>query len=43
MRETIEAIRAVWDCWQNGTPLNYEGEFFKLNLMTPSPLMAPNP
>jgi hypothetical protein len=35
MRETIEAIRAIWDCWQNGTPLNYEGEFFKLNLMTP--------
>ncbi|MCB8945858.1 MAG: TIGR03617 family F420-dependent LLM class oxidoreductase [Ardenticatenaceae bacterium] len=35
MRETIEAIRAVWDCWQNGSPLNYEGEFFKLNLMTP--------
>jgi probable F420-dependent oxidoreductase len=35
MRETIEAIRAVWDCWQNRTPLNYEGEFFKLNLMTP--------
>jgi probable F420-dependent oxidoreductase len=35
MRETIEAIRAVWECWQNGTPLNYEGEFFKLNLMTP--------
>lgn len=35
MRETIEAIHAIWDCWQNGTPLNYEGEFFKLNLMTP--------
>jgi probable F420-dependent oxidoreductase len=47
MRETIEAIRAVWDCWQNGTPLNYEGEFFKLNLMTPffhsGPLPHPPP
>ena len=35
MRETIEAIRAFWDCWQNGTPLDYAGEFFKLALMTP--------
>ena len=47
MRETIEAVRAVWDCWQHGTPLNYEGEFFKLNLMTPffhsGPLTCPAP
>lgn len=35
MRETIEAIRAFWDCWQTGRPLNYNGEFFKLRLMTP--------
>jgi probable F420-dependent oxidoreductase len=35
MRETIEAIRAFWDCWQNGRPLDYAGEFFKLALMTP--------
>ena len=35
LRETIEAIHAIWDCWEHGTPLNYEGEFFKLNLMTP--------
>ena len=47
MRETIEAIRAVWDCWQNGTPLNYAGEFFRLRLMTPffspAPLHTPPP
>ena len=35
MRETILAIRAFWDCWQNGTPLNFTGEYFKLRLMTP--------
>ncbi|RMG97828.1 MAG: TIGR03617 family F420-dependent LLM class oxidoreductase [Chloroflexi bacterium] len=35
LRETILAIRAFWDCWQNGTPLNFRGEFFKLRLMTP--------
>lgn len=47
MRETIEAIRAFWDCWQHGWPFKYEGEFFKLNLMTPffssGPLDTPKP
>lgn len=47
MRETIEAIRAFWDCWQNGTRLDYAGEFFKLALMTPffdpGPIDFPRP
>lgn len=35
MREMILAIRAFWDCWQNGTRLNFRGEFYKLSLMAP--------
>jgi probable F420-dependent oxidoreductase len=35
MREIVLAIRALWECWQNRTPLNFRGEFFNLNLMTP--------
>src|SRR5215813_13392271 len=35
MRDTILAIRAIWNCWQNQTRLNFHGEFFTLNLMTP--------
>lgn len=35
MRETIAAIHACWDCWQQGKPLDFVGEFFKLQLMTP--------
>lgn len=35
MRETIEAMHAIWDNWQHGTPLNYQGGIFQLNLMTP--------
>lgn len=35
LREYIEAMRAVWDSWQNSVPLAYEGEFYKLSLMTP--------
>ena len=35
LREYIEAMRAVWDSWQSGTRLKYEGEFYNLSLMTP--------
>lgn len=35
MRQYIEALRAIWDNWQNGTPLNYRGESYKFTLMTP--------
>lgn len=41
LREQIEAIRAFWDCWQNGTRLNYRGEYYKLTLM--SPFFHPGP
>ena len=41
MREYIQAVRAVWDCWQNGTPLNVKGEHYSLNLMVP--LFDPGP
>lgn len=41
LRETIEAIRAVWACWQEGKPLDYQGEFFRLSLMTP--FFSPDP
>ena len=35
MREYIEALHAIWDCWENGTKLNYQGEIYKLDLMIP--------
>lgn len=35
LREQILAMRALWDCWQNGTKLNYRGEYYKLTLMSP--------
>jgi probable F420-dependent oxidoreductase len=42
MREVILAVRAIWDCWQNRTRLNFQGEFFKLTLMTPFFSPAPH-
>jgi probable F420-dependent oxidoreductase len=35
MREMILAIRAIWDCWLNGTKLDFRGEFYTHTLMTP--------
>ena len=35
LRDYILALRAIWDTWQNGTPLRYEGEFYNFSLMTP--------
>lgn len=41
LREQIEAIRAFWDCWQNGSRLNFRGDHYKLTLM--SPFFNPGP
>ena len=41
MREYVRALRAVWDCWQNGTPLDFRGEHYNLSLMVP--LFNPGP
>src|SRR5215216_4940219 len=35
LREQIQVIRAFWDCWQNGTKLNYRGAYYKITLMSP--------
>jgi probable F420-dependent oxidoreductase len=35
MREFILAMRAIWDCWANGTKLDFRGEFYTHTLMTP--------
>ena len=35
MREFILAMHAIWDCWQNGTRLDFRGEFYSHTLMTP--------
>lgn len=41
LREYVQALRAIWACWQNGTKLDFQGEHYKLNLMVP--LFAPAP
>ena len=35
MREMVLAIRAIWDTWLHGTPLQFRGDFYTHTLMTP--------
>ncbi len=41
MRDYVHAIRAVWECWQHGTPLHHDGPHYQLDLMVP--LFNPGP
>lgn len=41
MRETVLAIRAIWDAWLGNSELDFQGEFFTHTLMTPP--MTPDP
>ena len=45
MREVVEALRAIWDCWQNGTKLAFKGQHYRFDLMTPffNPGPIPHP
>jgi probable F420-dependent oxidoreductase len=46
LREQIQVIRAFWDSWQNGTKLNFRGEYYRITLMSPffnpGPLPSPS-
>ncbi len=43
MREMVLAIRAIWDTWNNGTKLDFRGDFYTHTLMTPFFDPGPNP
>jgi probable F420-dependent oxidoreductase len=43
MREFILALQAIWSCWNDGTKLEFRGEFYKHTLMTPFFNPGPNP
>lgn len=43
MREMIQAIRTIWDCWNDGTKLEFRGDFYTHTIMTPFFNPGPNP
>jgi probable F420-dependent oxidoreductase len=36
LREYVEALRAIWRCWEKGEPLAYRGRHYTFTLMTPN-------
>jgi probable F420-dependent oxidoreductase len=43
MAEFVSALRAVWECWNDGTPLAFEGTYYHHTLMMPQFAQPPNP
>jgi probable F420-dependent oxidoreductase len=43
MRELVLAVRAIWDCWEGGSELRFDGDFYHHTLMTPAFDPGPNP
>ena len=41
IRDYVNAVRAVWDCWQTGKKLEFTSAHYRLNLMVP--LFDPGP
>jgi probable F420-dependent oxidoreductase len=35
MKEYIQALHAIWDCWYEGKPLKFEGSFYNHSLTSP--------
>ena len=43
MRELIQAMHAIWDSWNEGSKLDFRGDFYTHTLMTPFFNPGPNP
>src|SRR5918911_1062014 len=43
MREHVAAVRAIWQAWETGSPLRFEGEHYTHTLMTPMFDHGPSP
>jgi len=41
LRDYVQALRAVWRCWEKGEKLDHRGEHYRLTLMTPD--FSPEP
>jgi probable F420-dependent oxidoreductase len=43
MREMVRAVKTIWDCWESGEKLKFEGEFYQHTLMSPTFSPGANP
>lgn len=43
MREIVQAVRAIWNCWEGEAELKFKGEFYTHTVMIPAFNPGPNP
>ena len=43
MAEYVQALKAIFRCWQDGERLDFRGEFYTFTLMQPTFNPGPNP
>lgn len=43
MREIVQAIKAIWDCWEGRGELDFRGRFYTHTIMIPAFNPGPNP
>ena len=43
MREMVQAIRAIWDCWEGNSKLDFRGEFYTHTIMNQNFNPGPHP
>ncbi len=41
MREYVQVVKACWRNWQTGAPLDFQGDVYQVNLMTPATQLPP--
>jgi probable F420-dependent oxidoreductase len=41
LREYVQSLKHIWDCWASGRQLDYQGKFYQFSLMTP--FFSPGP
>ena len=43
LREYVQSLRAIWECWQTGEKLAFHGDHYNFSLMTPFFSPGPSP
>jgi probable F420-dependent oxidoreductase len=43
LREYVQSLHAIWECWQEGNRLDFQGRFYEFSLMTPFFSPGPSP
>lgn len=43
LRDYVQAVRAIWRCWDEGVALDHHGPYYQIDLMSPEFDLGPDP